>query len=90
MSLLPLRRWSPRPSDQPACQLPVPGPFPIVLQDAIVIFVVVLIVVVWLLAHGYSDEDALRIVTTVGALTASIASRRVAAEAGDDRDRSRT
>ena len=91
MSLLPQRRWSARSHEQPAGQLPAPGPFPAAQQqDAIVIYVVILVIVVWLLAHGYSATAALRIVALAGALAAAITSRLATTQSRNDQGPSRT
>ena len=57
--------------------MPSPGPFPAARPPwrVIVVFVVVLVIVLWLLARGYSADTALGIVAGAGALTAAIASR---------------
>lgn len=83
MFLILLQRWSARHHEEPAGQLPAPGPFPAAhpRQDAIVV-VVVLVVVLWLVAHGYSVATALAAVAGADALAAAITSR-VAAQAGD-------
>lgn len=90
MSLPSLRRWSACRHDQSACQLPAPGSFPAARpQGAVVIFVVVLVVLVWLLAHGYSAEATLRIVAAAGALTVTITSQLAAPDPGGGRGLSR-
>lgn len=57
--------------------LPAPGPFPAARppRDAVVIFVVILIVVAWLLAHGCSASTAMEIAAGAGMLATGIASR---------------
>jgi hypothetical protein len=77
MSLLPLRRWAARHHSEPSAELPAPGPFPTAqpTHDANVIIVVVLGVVLWLLAHGYSVATALAALAGVDAFAAAIASQ---------------
>jgi hypothetical protein len=48
-----------------------------------VIFVVVVVVVTWLLANGYSAGTALEIVAGVGVLTAGITSRLAGTQAAE-------
>jgi hypothetical protein len=85
MPMLPPRRWPAR-YKEPTCQLPAPGPFPWMQppRDVIVIFVVVLVVIAWLLAHGYSVNTALGAVAGAGAFTAAIASRLPATQPSDN------
>jgi hypothetical protein len=72
--------WSPRPlvrrSEEPAPQLPAPGPSPVVqpLGRAVVIFVIVVVMVAWLLGHRYSAASALGVVSGAGALAAAVTS----------------
>ena len=85
MLLLPLRRLSACHQKEPAKQLPSPGPFPAARPPwrVIGIFLVVLVVVLWLLAHRYSAEAALGVVAGSGAIAAATASRLTSTQTGD-------
>jgi hypothetical protein len=85
MPMLPPRRWPAR-YKEPTWQLPAPGPFPGMQppRDVIVIFVVVLVVVAWLVAHGYSVNTALGAVAAAGTFAAAIASRLAAIQPSDN------
>ena len=76
MSLIPLPGRRPERSRQQECVLPAPGPFPAAQPSlyAVVIFVVVTIVVVWLLGHGFSADAALAVAAGSGGLAAAIVS----------------
>jgi hypothetical protein len=68
----PIPRRPARNRDQQR-MLPAPDPLPArPSPHAVVIFVVVIAVVVWLLADGYSVGSALAVVTGAGALAATI------------------
>jgi hypothetical protein len=85
MSLLPLRRRSARHHEEPMGELPAPGPFPAARQPqhAIGIFLVVLVVVIWLVAHGYSVDAALGAVAGAGVVAAAVTSRLAGPQPGD-------
>lgn len=76
MSLPMLPRRRARQREEPKLVLPAPGPYPAAQppRQAIVIFVIVIVTVVWLLAHGYSTDSALGITAGAGAITAGIRS----------------
>lgn len=82
MSLPMLSRWRTRTREEPAGILPAPGPFPAAQPplQVIVVFVVVIVTVAWLLAHGYSIQAALEVVAGAGAVTAAIVSGLAAAQ----------
>jgi hypothetical protein len=86
MPLLSLRRRSARHCEEPAAELPAPGPFPAARrQPAItVIFVAVLAVVIWLLDRGYSADAAVGAVAGAGGVAAAIASRLAGQQPGDE------
>ena len=77
MSLLPQRHRSVLEHEEPRGYLPAPGRFPAGRRPrhAIWIFLVVLVVVIWLVAHGYSADDALGAVAGAGVVAAAIATR---------------
>jgi hypothetical protein len=76
MSLIPLPGRRPGRSRPQECVLPAPGPFPVAQPSpyAVVIFVIVTIVVVWLLGHGFTVDAALAVAAGTGGLTAAIVS----------------
>jgi len=63
----------------PPMTLPVPGSLPAKpAWQAVIIFVVILIVMGWLLAWGYSLDTAFETVTAAGVLASAIAVRLIA------------
>jgi hypothetical protein len=77
-----LPRWRARTREEPAGMLPAPGPFPGAQPPlhAIVVFVIVIVTVAWLLAHGYSIQAALEVVAGGAAVTAATVSCLAAAQ----------
>ncbi len=72
---LPAPRRSRSRRDQRA-GLPAPGPFPArPPREAVVIFVVILIMMAWMLAHGCSVSTAMETAAGAGVLAAGVASR---------------
>lgn len=76
MSLPDPRRRS-RPRRNPPESLPAPGPFPAARppREAVVIFVVILVVMAWMLARGYSASTVTEIAAGAGVLACGIVSR---------------
>lgn len=78
------RRSRPR-RDQRA-GLPAPGPFPAARppREAVVIFVVILIVMAWMLARGCSVSTAMETAGGAGVLAGGIASRLAGARPAEN------
>lgn len=76
MSLPASRRRSRPGRDRPE-GLPAPGPFPAARPpwEAVIIFVVILVVMAWILAHGCSANTAIETAAGAGVLAAGIACR---------------
>ena len=76
MSLPTLPRWRTRKPEEPAGELPAPGPYPPARpsRHAVVVLVIVIVATLWLLAHGYSIDTSLETVAAAGVLSAGIAS----------------
>lgn len=82
---LPTPRCSRPRHDQPA-GLPPPGPFPAAWppREAAVIFVVILIVMAWMLAHGCPVTIAMETVAWAGMFAVGVASRLADRQPADE------
>jgi hypothetical protein len=80
MSLMPLRR-RPTSRGEEQADLPAPGPFPAARlpRDAMVIFVVILIVMAWMITDGCPVATAIETAAGAGVLSAGITARLAAA-----------
>ena len=79
---LPASRRRSRPRHDLRDSLPAPGSFPAARppREAVVIFVVILIVMAWMLTHGCSASAAMQTAAAAGVLAAGITSRLAAAQ----------